>query len=92
MKIKKVVCAALMLSLSISLLACVLESKSSAYEEGTGSPIEVVRRPKIGDGPNYQGSVLRDNETGVEYIYISTGSGCAVTPRLNRNGQSFTSK
>lgn len=92
MKIKKVVCAALMLSLSMSLLACVPESKSGAYEEGTGSPIEVVHRPKIGDGPNCLGVVLRDNETCVEYIYISARSGCAVTPRLNRDGKPFTSK
>lgn len=40
MKIKKVVCAALMLSLSMSLLACVPESKSDAYEKGAESPIE----------------------------------------------------
>lgn len=88
MKIKKVVCAALMLSLSMSLLACVPESKSSAYEEGTGGPIETVRQPKVGDHGNYPTAILRDNETGVEYIY----TGSAICPRLNRNGQPFMSR
>lgn len=88
MKIKKVVCAALMLSLSMSLLACVPESKSSADGKGAGSPIETVREPKVGDRENYPAVILRDNETGVEYIYI----GHSISPRLNRNGQPFISK
>jgi hypothetical protein len=92
MKIKKVVCAALMLSLSMSLLACVPESESDAYEEGAGSPIEVVSYSKIDDTVNRHVTILEDTKTGVEYIYIADGSGCAVTPRLNRNGQPFISK
>lgn len=92
MKIKKVACAALMLSLPITLSAYVLENKSSAYEEGAGSSIEVVRRPELGDKDNYPAMILKDTETGVEYIYIADGSGCAISPRLNRNGQPFSSK
>lgn len=88
MKIKKVICAALMLSLSMSLLACVPESKSGAYEKGTESPIETVREPKVGDRENYPAAILRDNETGVEYIY----TGHSIYPRLNKNGKPFTSK
>lgn len=88
MKIKKVVCAALMLSLSISLLACVPESKSSAYEEDAGSPIETVREPKVGDRENYPTAILRDNETGVEYIY----AGHAIYPRLDKDGKPVVSK
>lgn len=92
MKIKKVACATLMLSLSISLLACVPESKSSAYEKGTGSPIEKVSYSKIDDTVNCHAMILKDTETGVEYVYIADGSGCAISPRLNRNGQPFISK
>lgn len=92
MKIKKVVCTALMLSLSISLLACVPESKSSAYEIDTRSPIEEVSRSKIHDSVNCQVMILRDNETCVEYIYVADGSGCAIYPRLDRNGRPFISK
>lgn len=90
MKIKKVVCAALMLSLSMSLLACVPESKSSAYEKGTESPIEKVSNSKINDTANSYAMILKDTETGVEYIYITDSSGCALSPRLNRNGQPFS--
>lgn len=92
MKIKKVVCAALMLSLSMSLLACVPESKSSAYEKCTGSPIEKVSDQKINDTAKSYAMILKDTETGVEYIYIADGSGCALSPRLNRNGQPFLSR
>lgn len=89
MKIKKVVCAALMLSLSMSLLACVPESKSSAYEKGTEGPIEKVSHQKINDTANSYAMILKDTETGVEYIYIADGSGCTVCPRLNRNGKPY---
>ena len=92
MKIKKLVCAALMLSLSMSLLACVPESKSSAYGKGAGDPIEKVSHQKIYDTANSYAIILKDTETGVEYIYIADGSGCAISPRLNRNGQPFISK
>lgn len=98
MKIKKVVCAALILSLSMSLLACAPENKINAYGENNGSPIEIVRDPKIGDENHQNVTILRDTETGVEYIYIynrpygDTASSCAICPRLNRNGQPFTSR
>ena len=92
MKIKKVVSAALMLSLSMSLLACVPESKSSAYEKGAESPIEKVSDSKINDTAKSYAMILKDTETGVEYIYIADGSGCALSPRLNRNGQPFLSR
>jgi hypothetical protein len=74
------------------MLVCVPESKSSAYEIDTGSPIEEVSRSKIHDSANSYVTILEDTKTGVEYIYIADGSGCAVTPRLNRNGQPFISK
>lgn len=89
MKIKKVVCAALMLSLSMSLLACVPESKSSAYEKGTESTIEKVSNSKNNVTANSYAIILKDTETGVEYIYITDSSGCAITPRLNRDGRPF---
>ena len=92
MKIKKVVSAALMLSLSMSLLACVPESKSNAYEKGAESPIEKVSDSKINDTAKSYAMILKDTETGVEYIYIADGSGCALSPRLNRNGQPFLSR
>ena len=92
MKIKKLVCAALMLSLSMSLLACVPESKSSAYGKGAGDPIEKVSHQKIADTVNSYAMILKDTETGVEYIYIADGSGCALSPRINRNGQPFLSR
>lgn len=92
MKIKKLVCAALMLSLSMSLLACVPESKSSAYGKGAGDPIEKVSHQKIDDTVNSYAMILKDTETGVEYIYIADGSGCAISPRLNRNGQPFLTR
>lgn len=88
MKIKKVVCAALMLSLSMGLLACVPESKSSAYEKGTENPIKEVSRPECNDGVTYPAWILRDNETGVEYIY----TGRTIYPRLDKDGKPFTSK
>lgn len=88
MKIKKVVCAALMLSLSMSLLACVSESKSSANEEGTNNPIKEVSHPDYNYGVAHPVWIFRDNETGVEYIY----TGRAICPRLNRNGQPFISQ
>lgn len=89
MKIKKVACATLMLSLSMSLLACVPESKSDAYGKGAESPIEKVSYSKIDDTANCHVMILEDTKTGVEYIYIADGSGCAISPRLNRNGQPF---
>ena len=92
MKIKKLLCAALMLSLSMSLLACVPESKSSAYGKGAGDPIEKVSHQKIDDTVNSYAMILKDTETGVEYIYIADGSGCAISPRLHGNGQPFISK
>lgn len=92
MKIKKVACAALMLSLSMSLLACVPESKSSAYEKGADSPIEKISHSKINDTANCHAMILKDTEAGVEYIYIADGSGCALSPRLNRHGQPFLSR
>ena len=92
MKIKKVICAALMLSLSMSLLACVPESKSSAYWKGAEGPIEKVSDQKINDTAKSYVMILEDTKTGVEYIYIADGSGCAISPRLNRNGRPFISK
>jgi hypothetical protein len=92
MKIKKLVCAALMLSLSMSLLACVPESKSSAYGKGAGDPIENVSHQKIADTANSYAMILKDTKTGVEYIYIADGAGCAIYPRLHGNGQPFISK
>ena len=71
------------------MLVCVPESKSSAYEIDTRSPIEEVSRSKIHDTVNCHVMILEDTKTGVEYIYIAARSGCAVTPRLNRNGQPF---
>ena len=92
MEIKKIVSAALMLSLSMSLLACVPESKSSAYEKGTESPIEEVSNSRTNGTVNCHVMILKDTKTGVEYIYITDGSGCAISPRLNRNGQPFISQ
>lgn len=42
MRIKKVAYAALLLSLSMSVLACVPANKSSAYDEDKESPIKVI--------------------------------------------------
>ena len=92
MKIKKVVCVALILSLSMSLLACVPESRSSAYEKSEESPIKKVSYSKIDDTANCHVMILKDTKAGVQYIYIADGSGCAISPRLNRNGQPFTSR
>lgn len=94
MKIKKVVCAALVLSLSMGLLACVPENKSNAYNEDKENPIEIVYKSEDG----HPVRILRDKETGVEYIYIynytlgDSSTSCAICPRLNRNGQPFISK
>lgn len=93
MKIKKVICTALMLSLSMSLLACVPESKSSAYDKNRENPIEVVCRPSLGAKITNPAMILRDNETGVEYIYINDrGTGIAIYPRLDKDGKPFISK
>lgn len=89
MKIKKVVCVALILSLSMSLLACVPESRSSAYGKGAGDPIEKISHQKINDTANSYAMILKDTETGVEYIYIADGSGCSISPRLSRDGRPF---
>lgn len=93
MKIKKVVYAALLLSLSMSILACVPENKISAYDKGRENPIEVVCSPEIGDKANHPATIIRDNETGVEYIYIynngfrDRASSCAIYPRLDKDGK-----
>lgn len=93
MKIKKVIGAALMLSLSMGILACVPENKSNAYDENKENPIEIVRQSE----DNHPAKILRDNETGVEYIYIynytmGNGSSCAICPRLDKNGKPVVSK
>ena len=93
MKIKKVVCAALMLSLSMSLLACVPESQISAYDKGRENPIEVVCRPLLGAKIQNPATILRDNETGVEYIYVNEdNAGVAIYPRLDKDGKPVVHK
>ena len=92
MKIKKVVGAALLLSLSMSVLACVPENKSNAYNKDKENPIEIVYKSEDG----YPVRILRDKETSVEYIYIynySVGhsSSCVICPRLDRNGKPVVS-
>lgn len=93
MKIKKVVGAALMLSLSMGILACVPENNSNAYDENKENPIEIVCKSEDG----HPARILRDKETGVEYIYIysysvGNGSSCAICPRLDKNGKPVVSK
>lgn len=93
MKIKKVVGAALMLSLSIGILACVPENNSNAYDENKENPIETVYKSEDG----HPARILKDKETGVEYIYIynysvGNGSSCAICPRLDKNGKPVVSK
>lgn len=93
MKIKKVACAALLLSLSMSVLACVPENKISAYDQGRENPIEVVCRPLLGAKIQNPAKILRDNETGVEYIYIDEdGTGVAIYPRLDKDGKPVVHK
>ena len=93
MKIKKVAYAALLLSLSMSILACVPENKISASDKDRENPIEVVCSPKTGDNGNHPATIIRDNETGVEYIYIynngfrDRASSCAIYPRLDKDGK-----
>lgn len=87
-----VVSAVLVLFFLISMLVCVPESKSSAYEIDTRSPIEEVSRSKIDDTVNCHVMILEDTKTGVEYIYIADDSGYAISPRLDRNGRPFISK
>ena len=98
MKIKKVVHAALLLSLSMSILACVSENKISAYDKGRENPIEVVCSPEMDDKANRPATIIRDNETGVEYIYIHNNgfgpraSSCAIYPRLDKDGKPVVHK
>lgn len=94
MKIKKIVSAALMLSLSMSILACIPENNSNAYDENKENPIEVVYK----SGHGHPARILRDKETGVEYIYIynytlgDSSTSCAICPRLDKNGKPVVSK
>lgn len=89
MKIKKVVSTALMLSLSITLSACVLENKSSDTE----STIEIVYQSDVYEELNCMVTILRDNETGVEYVYILRGqTGGVIYPRLDKDGNPVVSR
>lgn len=93
MRIKKVAYAALLLSLSMSVLACVPENKISAYDKGRENPIEVVCRPLLGEKIQHPATILRDNETGVEYIYVNEdNTGVAICPRLDKDGKPVVHK
>lgn len=98
MKIKKVFGAALMLSLSIGILACIPENKSNAYDENKEIPLEIISEDcnkRMGGGTDIH--ILHDKETGVEYIYVynyisGKGSSCAIQPRLDKNGKPVVSR
>ena len=65
-----------------------------SYNENKKNPIEVVFESKDNRRPV---KILRDNETGVEYIYIynytvGNGSSCAICPRLDKNGKLVVSR
>lgn len=83
----------LILSLSMSLLACVPENKVGAYDKGRENPIEVVCRPLMGAKIKNPAMILRDNETGVEYIYVNDdNTGVAIYPRLDKDGKPVVHK
>ena len=85
MKIKKVAYAALLLSLSMSILACVSENKTSAYDKDKEFPIKVIDSHQEN---RVYFNILRDSETGVEYLYLYSYDGsCAICPRLDKNGK-----
>lgn len=98
MKVKKVFGAALMLSLSMGILACVPENNSNAYDENKEIPLEIISEDcnkHMGNGADIY--ILHDKETGVEYIYVynyisGKGSSCAIQPRLDKNGRPIVSR
>lgn len=93
MKIKKVAYAALLLSLSMSILACVPANKISAYDKVRENPIKVVCRPLLAEKIQNPATILRDNETGVEYIYVNEdNAGVAIYPRLDKDGKPVVHK
>lgn len=88
MKLKRTVGVVLMISLSMGILACAPENESNASNTGKSIPIEVY---KVEDGQPVR--ILRDRETGVEYIYVYNYTTpdkpptCAICPRLYRDGR-----
>ena len=98
MKIKKVFGAALILSLSMGILACIPENNSNAYDENKEIPLEIISEncnKHMGNSANTY--ILHDKETGVEYIYVYNhvsggGSSCSIQPRLDKNGKPVVSR
>lgn len=90
MKIKKIVGAALMLSLSMGILACIPDNEVKSYDEDKEFPIKVIDSHQANRA---YFNILRDSETGVEYLYLYSYDGsCAICPRLDKNGKPIISK
>lgn len=80
MEWKKIITAIAALMLAYSLVGCVPKDE---HRENINSKVDVIYKGTYDENGRYtKVDIVKDKETGVEYLLLSSGGGMAITPRL----------